>query len=47
LSARVWRVTGQGLAANIRRYHPAPLLYFIVGLFPVANTIKSQRTWRQ
>src|SRR5450830_832931 len=39
VSARIGRVTGHGLATNIRRhYHPA-LLYFIVGLLLVANTI--------
>ncbi|MFC5549180.1 NRAMP family divalent metal transporter [Massilia aerilata] len=39
VSARIGRVTGQGLAANIRRYYPPSLLYFIVGLLLVANTI--------
>src|SRR5262249_38749974 len=38
-SARIGRVTGQGLAANIRRHYPAGLLYGIVGLLLVANTI--------
>ncbi|APV49210.1 iron transporter [Betaproteobacteria bacterium GR16-43] len=39
VSARIGRVTGQGLAANIREHYPAPLLYGIVGLLLVANTI--------
>ena len=38
VSARLGRVTGQGLAANIREHFPAPLLYSIVGLLVVANT---------
>ena len=39
VSARLGLVTGRGLAANIRRAFPAPLLYGIVLLFVVANTI--------
>lgn len=39
VSARIGRVTGHGLATNIRRHYPAPLLYFIVGLLLIANTI--------
>ena len=39
ISARIGRVTGQGLAANIRRHYPVPLLYSIVGMLFVANTI--------
>ncbi len=39
VSARIGRVTGNGLAANIRDHFPRPLLYFIVGLLVVANTI--------
>lgn len=39
VSARIGRVTGHGLATNIRRHYPAPLLYFIVGLLLVANTV--------
>jgi len=38
-SARIGRVTGRGLASNIRRHYPAPLLYAIVLLLLVANTI--------
>ena len=39
VSARIGRVTGHGLAANIRERFPRPLLYFIVVLLLVANTI--------
>lgn len=39
VSARIGRVSGHGLAANIREYYPAWLLYFIVGLLLIANTI--------
>jgi NRAMP (natural resistance-associated macrophage protein)-like metal ion transporter len=39
VSARIGRVTGHGLAANIREHFPRPLLYFIVSLLVVANTI--------
>jgi len=39
VSARIGRVTGQGLAANIRRHYPPWLLYGIVGLLLLANTI--------
>jgi NRAMP (natural resistance-associated macrophage protein)-like metal ion transporter len=39
VSARMGRVTGQGLAANIRRRFPKPVLFAIVGLLVVANTI--------
>ena len=39
VSARVGRVTGQGLAANIRKRYPAPVLYVLVLLLFVANTI--------
>ena len=39
VSARIGRVTGDGLAANIRRHYPAWLLHGIVGLLLVANTI--------
>jgi NRAMP (natural resistance-associated macrophage protein)-like metal ion transporter len=38
VSARLGRVTGHGLAANIREHFPAALLYAIVGLLVVANT---------
>jgi NRAMP (natural resistance-associated macrophage protein)-like metal ion transporter len=39
VSARIGRVTGHGLAANIRRHYPAWLVYAIVSLLFVANTI--------
>jgi NRAMP (natural resistance-associated macrophage protein)-like metal ion transporter len=39
VSARIGRVTGHGLAANIRERFPKPLLYFIVSLLLVANTV--------
>jgi NRAMP (natural resistance-associated macrophage protein)-like metal ion transporter len=39
VSARIGRVTGQGLAANIRDHFPRPLLSFIVFLLAAANTI--------
>ena len=39
VSARIGRVTGHGLATNIRRHYPPWLLYSIVGLLLLANTI--------
>ena len=39
VSARIGRVTGNGLAANIRRHYPPWLLYVIVVLLLIANTI--------
>jgi NRAMP (natural resistance-associated macrophage protein)-like metal ion transporter len=39
VSARIGRVTGHGIAANIRQHFPRPLLYFIVSLLLIANTI--------
>lgn len=39
VSARIGRVTGHGLAANIRQHYPAWLLHGIVALLLVANTI--------
>lgn len=39
VSARIGRVTGKGLAGNIRQFSPAWLLYTIVGLLLVENTI--------
>ena len=39
VSARIGRVTGKGLAGNIREFYPRWLLYSIVGLLLVANTI--------
>src|SRR5438105_1539236 len=39
VSARIGRVTGHGIARNIRDHYPRPLLYLIVGLLLVANTL--------
>jgi len=39
VSARIGRVSGHGLAANIREQFPRPFLYFIVSLLLIANTI--------
>ncbi|MFZ6657185.1 Nramp family divalent metal transporter [Undibacterium sp. TJN19] len=39
VSARIGRVSGQGLATNIARHYPKWLLYFIVGSLLVANCI--------
>ncbi len=39
ISAHVGRVTGRGLAGNMRRHYPNALLYCMVGLLVVANTI--------
>jgi NRAMP (natural resistance-associated macrophage protein)-like metal ion transporter len=39
VSARIGRVTGHGLAANIRHYYPRPVLYGVVLLLLLANTI--------
>ncbi len=39
VSARIGRVTGAGIAGNIREHYPRPLLLVIVTLLLVANTI--------
>ena len=39
ISAQIGRVTGRGLAGNMRRHYPAPLLYVLIGFLVVANTI--------
>jgi NRAMP (natural resistance-associated macrophage protein)-like metal ion transporter len=39
ISATIGRVTGRGLATNIRRHYPGWLLYGIVSLLLIANTI--------
>ena len=39
ISARIGRVSGRGLASNMRRHYPPWLLYSIVGLLLIANTI--------
>ena len=38
ICARIGRVTGAGIAANMRKHYPAPLLYAIVSLLCLANT---------
>ena len=39
ISARIGRVTGQGLAANISKFYPPWILYLLISLFLIANTI--------
>jgi Mn2+/Fe2+ NRAMP family transporter len=39
ISARIGRVTGQGIAGNMSRHYPAALTYGIVGAMVVANII--------
>ena len=39
ISARIGRTTGQGIAGNIRAHYSRGLLYAIVGLLLIANTI--------
>ena len=39
ISARIGRVTGQGIAGNIRAHYPRWLLHAIVGLLLIANII--------
>ena len=39
ISARVGRVTGHGLSENMRRHYPVSVLYLLVGLLLIANTI--------
>src|SRR5437899_520097 len=39
ISARIGRVTGRGIAGNLRRFYPAWLLYSIVSLLCIANVI--------
>jgi len=39
ISARIGRVTGRGIAGNLRRHYPKPVLYAMVVLLLVANTI--------
>jgi NRAMP (natural resistance-associated macrophage protein)-like metal ion transporter len=39
VSARIGRVTGEGLASNLRRWHGKGLLITVVGLLVIANTI--------
>ena len=37
ISARIGRVTGRGIAGNIRRHYPKPILYGVVSLLLIAN----------
>lgn len=39
VSARMGRVTGRGLATNLRRHYPRPILYAAVMVLLIANTI--------
>jgi Mn2+/Fe2+ NRAMP family transporter len=39
ISVRMGRTTGRGIAGNIRAHYPRMLLYVIVGLLLLANTI--------
>ena len=39
ISARIGRVTGRGIAGNLKQHYPAPLLFGVVALLVVANTI--------
>ena len=39
ISARIGRVTGQGIAGNIRRYYPPALVRVVVGILLVTNII--------
>src|SRR5438270_2522423 len=39
ISARVGRVTGHGIAGNVCRHYPAPLLNIMVALLFIANTV--------
>lgn len=39
ISARIGRVTGRGIAGNMRRYYPLWLTYIVAGLLVIANVI--------
>ncbi|HZZ32328.1 MAG TPA: divalent metal cation transporter [Phenylobacterium sp.] len=39
ISARIGRVTGRGIAGNLKRHYPNPVVYSIVTLLVVANVI--------
>ncbi len=39
ISARIGRVTGRGLAGNLRRHYPAPVMYLVVLAMLAANVI--------
>jgi len=39
VSAEIGRVTGRGIAANLRRHYPRPLMWFAVSMLLIANVI--------
>ncbi len=39
ISARIGRVTGRGIAGNMRHHYPAKVVYFLVALLVFANTV--------
>ena len=39
ISARIGRVTGRGIAGNLKAHYPRPILVFLVALLVVANVI--------
>jgi len=39
ICARIALQTGRGLAANIRKFYPRPILYFYITILFIANTI--------
>jgi NRAMP (natural resistance-associated macrophage protein)-like metal ion transporter len=39
ISARIGRVTGRGIAGNLKRHYPVPVVYTLVTLLLVANTL--------
>src|SRR5499425_2661360 len=38
-AAQVGRVTGAGLAANLHRHYPRPLVWVLIAMLVVANTV--------
>ncbi len=39
ISARIGRVTGRGIAGNLKRHYPISVLYSVVSLLAIANVI--------
>lgn len=39
VAGKIGRVTGRGIAQNLRRHYPKPLMWFIVSLLIIANVI--------
>jgi NRAMP (natural resistance-associated macrophage protein)-like metal ion transporter len=39
ISAQIGRVTGRGLAGNLRRQYPLPVVHLLIGLLCIANVI--------